>query len=80
MLTISVDSISPSRSGLRLGGVLRYGEHGPVRFVEVVVPWPLFSKQVREDVSAQLARVAFEEWDRGNPREEEATLDLTWTD
>jgi hypothetical protein len=46
MIAVEVDSLTPSLSGIRLGMVVRYGEGGPVRFVEGLLPWSLLSRDV----------------------------------
>lgn len=46
-ITVTVDKIHPTPSGLRCGSVIRYGADGPVRFVEVFLPYAAFDKDTR---------------------------------
>jgi len=45
-MRVTIDKLVPTPSGLRLGSVIRYGEGGPVRFVDAEVPWELFTWEV----------------------------------
>lgn len=47
MISVEVDQISPTKDGLRLGCVVRYGEGGPVRFVEAFLPYDVIDKPAR---------------------------------
>lgn len=46
-LRVEVDQIAPSDHGLALGLVVRYGDGGPVRFVQAYVPVDLFDRECR---------------------------------
>lgn len=45
-MRVTVDKMIPSPSGIRLGCVVRYGEGGPVRFVDAEIPWSLITAEV----------------------------------
>lgn len=49
-LQVTVDKVSPSPEGLRCGCVVRYGEGGPVRFVEVWLPYAVLDKATRAEM------------------------------
>lgn len=42
-MDVEVDTVTTSPSGIRLGGVLKYRPGGPIRFVEVYVPWEMLT-------------------------------------
>ena len=50
MISVDVEKILPSPSGLVLGCIVRYGDGGPVRFVQATVPWAAFSKETRSEM------------------------------
>jgi hypothetical protein len=45
-MRVTVDKLLPTPSGLRMGCVVRYGEGGPVRFVDAELPWELITAEV----------------------------------
>jgi hypothetical protein len=45
-MRVTVDKLVPTPSGLRMGCVVRYGEGGPVRFVDAELPWELLTAEV----------------------------------
>jgi hypothetical protein len=57
MMTIEVDQISPSPSGLRVGCVVHYSKDGPVRFVGALIPWHAFGKDVRQEMLAVFNKI-----------------------
>jgi len=60
MIEVTVDTILPTRSGLRLGCTLRYGKNGPVKFVQVTAPWSLWNYHTRQETLKQWDRLADE--------------------
>lgn len=56
-IKVEVDKISPSDHGLALGLVVRYGEGGPVRFVQAYVPIDLFDAECRAALLVQWNRL-----------------------
>ena len=64
-MQVTVDSLAPSLEGLRLGTVVRYSEGGPVRFVDVLLPWALFDADVREMVLTAFNKIQARERDLG---------------
>lgn len=61
MITVTVDKVSPSSDGLHLGTIVRYSEGGPVRFVQVLLPWSAFDRDARAAVLAQFDLMV-EQW------------------
>jgi len=60
----TADQISPSPSGLRCGVRLEYSQDGPVRFLELLLPWHLFSDHVRIGVMRAFDALIAAEFDR----------------
>lgn len=50
MIQVEVDKASASPDGLRCGCVVRYGEGGPVRFVEVFLPYAVLDRETRAEI------------------------------
>lgn len=46
-IQVEIDKTAPSPSGLVLGCVVRFGKGGPVRFVQVSLPWSTISEDSR---------------------------------
>lgn len=65
-MKVIVDSILPSSEGLRLGTVIHYQEGGPVRFVEVLIPWAMFDADVREMVLTAFNKIQSQARDLGD--------------
>lgn len=57
MLEVTVDKITTSPSGLRLGLVIRYGKDGPVRFAQGVIPWTAFGHVDRAEILRRFDRM-----------------------
>lgn len=55
-MRVTVDKMIPSPSGMRLGCVVRYGEGGPVRFVDAELPWSLITAEVLAAIYDHLNR------------------------
>lgn len=49
-IQVDVDKIVPLPSGLRFGLVVRYGDGGPVRFVQASCDWSMFTVDVQAAV------------------------------
>jgi hypothetical protein len=58
MIQVTVDTILPTRSGLRLGCTLHWGADGPVRFVQVIAPWDLWNYHTRQEILKQFDRLS----------------------
>jgi hypothetical protein len=56
-MRVTVDKLVPSPSGLRLGCVVRYGEGGPVRFVDAEIPWELWTYEVLAQIYKRVDQV-----------------------
>lgn len=50
MIRVEVDKIAPSEHGLAIGCVVRFGDDGPVRFVQAYVPRDLWDPEVRREM------------------------------
>lgn len=57
MISVRVDQISPTPSGLALGLTIRYGEDGPIRFARAEIPWNEWSPADRADTLAAFNRM-----------------------
>lgn len=55
MLTVEIDTLLPTRLGLRCGMTVRYGKDGPVRFVQAHMPWNTLTWHVRQEIMECLA-------------------------
>lgn len=71
MLTVEVDTITATNSGIWLGCVVRYGEHGPVRFARAHVGIELLTPATMDD----MARLFIVALDRFLEAEREADPD-----
>lgn len=50
MIRVEVDKIAPSEHGLAIGCVVKFGDDGPVRFVQAYIPRDLFDPEVRREL------------------------------
>lgn len=57
MIKVVVDKISPSPSGLVCGLIVHYGQEGPIRFAQAVIPWTAFDKDDRAEVLKRFDRL-----------------------
>jgi hypothetical protein len=56
-MKMNVDAVVPTPSGLRLGCVIRYGDGGPVRFLDATVDWSVFTLEVQQACVAAFDRM-----------------------
>jgi hypothetical protein len=75
MMTIEINQLAPSPSGLRCGCTVRYSSEGPVRFVEAVIPWRLFTPYDRAAVLRIFDTMVFGDLD-SDSRSEQLFLEL----
>lgn len=57
MIEVEVSQLVPSRSGLRFGFVVRYGEGGPVRFADATLPWSAIARGDRARIMHEFNRI-----------------------
>jgi len=56
-MQITATEIDPTPSGLRIGLRVEYSKDGPIRFVLLVMPWALFTRQLRGEMLAIFNRL-----------------------
>lgn len=49
-MQVVVDQIVPTSKAVFLSTVIRYADGGPVRFLQVELPWELFTTEVRTEL------------------------------
>lgn len=47
MISVEIDKLLPSEHGVAVGCIIRYGDGGPVRFVQGYIPVDLFDAECR---------------------------------
>lgn len=57
-MEVKIDSIQADPTRLRFGGVVHYGDGGPIRFVIIECPVRLFTQSVRADILALFNQLA----------------------
>lgn len=74
MLTVELSQIAADKNTLRLGVVVRYGDNGPVRFAQVVVPGDSLEWQELSTFASWVARVTNAWLDRESELDEQDSL------